>query len=215
MKKLIASIFIASFLLTSCEERKPETLIKLDSVEKTTVKKDSTLIIDKEMKTRTGKIFSIIESKPSYSVSNYFISGKDFLNSADTIIYLNKNPMTNALITDLDKNGFEELYIFTKSSDTNSFIGILGVASLNDKAFGEIDVQQITAEDIKKDEKFNGYLGHDSVYISGNEIIREFPVFKSSVPDLNSVNGRRKVIYKLKKDPKDYKLVITGSEIIN
>ena len=147
MKKVIASFFIASFLLTSCGERKPETLIKLDSVEKVTVKKDSTLIIDKEMKTRTGKIFSIIESKPSYSVSNYFISGKDFLNSTDTIVYLNKNPMTNALISDLDKNGFEEMYILTKSTGSNSFIEILGVASLYDKALGEIQVQEISEDD--------------------------------------------------------------------
>ena len=214
MKKLTISLMIAFLFIVSCSEKKPESVLEKDSTVLMTVKKDTSLIINKELKTRSGKEFKVIESKPSYSISNYFISGEGFLNSSDTIKYMNKNPMVNTLLADLDENGYEELYILTKSTGSASFMDILGIASVNDKSFEEIIVQDISAEDVKKDEMFNGYMGYDSVYISGNSINRIFPVFKSSDTRERPTGGKRKIIYELSPTETNYQLEITGSKNI-
>jgi PBP1b-binding outer membrane lipoprotein LpoB len=213
MKKLIIAIFFSGMIIAGCSERKPETVVKKDSTEKMTIKKDTSVTVKKEMKTKTGKEFVIIETKPSYSISDYTITGVGFTNTNDTIRYSLKNPMTTAMLADLDNNGFEELYILTKATGSGSFADILGVASNNDKSFGEINVQEITDKDDEKGEMFSGYMGHDSVYISGNKLIREFPVYKSSgETNVNPTGGRRKIIYTLKPGETSYQLVISGKE---
>lgn len=212
MKSLFISLVLTGLFLSACSEKKPETVVKKDSTEKMTIKKDTTLKIKKELKTKSGKTYTIHESKPAFTVSDYMISGTGFMNSSDTIKYSQKDPMTTAMLADLDKNGFEELYIITKTGDTEYFMNILGVASPDDKIFGEIVVQEITAADVEKNQKFAGYKGMDSIYFTGSNIIREFPVFKGGDKIGDPTGGRRKIIYTLKPAGDSYELVITGSE---
>lgn len=215
MKTIITILLLASpLLISSCVEKKPETVVKKDSSQTMTVKKDTSLVVKKEMKTNTGKVFTIYETKPSYSISNFFVSGQGFENYSDTIKFQNENPMVNALVTDLDKDGFDELYILTKATGSGSFMDIIGIASNKDKSYGEINVQEITAEDIEKNEKFAGYQGHDSVYISDNVLVREFPVYKAGDSNADPTGGRRKITYALKPGEASYQLVITGEEAV-
>ncbi len=211
MIKLISALFFTAILITGCGDRKPETVVKKDSTEKMTIKKDTAVTVRKEMKTKTGKEFVIVETKPSYSVSDYMITGVGFPNSTDTIRYSMKNPMTTAMVADLDKNGFDELYILTKATGSGSFVDILGVASVDDKTFGEIIVQEITDKDVEKNEMFSGYMGQDSVYISDNKIIREFPVYKSNDMNSKPTGGSRRITYTLKPGTQ-YQLVVTGRD---
>lgn len=211
MKKLLVSIFMFSFLIMSCKDKQSETVVKKDSTEKMTVKRDTAVTVKKEITTGTGKKLVIIESKPSFSISDYMITGSGFENSNDTIKYSLKNPMSTALLADLDKNGFDEVYIITKSAAAGYLEDILAVASINDKTFREVNVQQFTAKDAEKNGKFSGYLGHDSIYISDKKIIREFPVYESSNANIAPV-GRRKIIYSLIPGQNSYDLVITGAE---
>ncbi|MDQ3019560.1 MAG: hypothetical protein M3R36_03175 [Bacteroidota bacterium] len=212
MKKLFIPVLLTGLLISACNEKKPETTIKKDSTEKMTIKKDTTLQIKKEMKTKSGKIFTINESKPAFTVSDYMISGTGFMNSSDTIKYSQKDPMTTAMLADLDKNGFEELYIITKTGDTEYFMNVIGVASPDDQSLKEIKIQEIAAADMENTGKFSGYKGMDSVYISGSNIIREFPVYKGGDSMSNPTGGKRKIIYTLKPAGDSYQLVITGSE---
>jgi len=212
MKKLFAPLLLATSLVISCSDRKPETVVKKDSVEKMTVKKDTAVTIKKELTTKTGKMFVIIETKPTISVSDYMITGNGFKNSKDTIKYPLNNPMSTALLADLDKNGFDEVYIITKATGSGSFEDVLAIASYNDSTFGEIDVQKMTAEDVEKNEKFAGYMGHDSIYITDNKLVREFPVYKTSDANSSPTGGRRKILYALKPGKASYELVITDVE---
>ncbi|MBK8549913.1 MAG: hypothetical protein IPL53_02190 [Ignavibacteria bacterium] len=214
MKILFIKLLLPALLLfSSCGEKKqPETVVKKDSTENMTIKNDTAVTVKKEMKTTTGKIFTIIETKPSYSVSNFIVTGAGFANSSDTIKFQNENPMTTAMLSDLDKNGFEELYILTKAAGSGSYMDIMAIASFNDKSFGEITVQEIADKDVEKGGMFEGYMGHDSIYISDNKLVREFPVYKSSDANSNPTGGRRKIFYTLKPGEASYQLVITGKE---
>jgi hypothetical protein len=212
MNNLKIVILLFCTVIPSCSSRKPETIVKKDSVEIMTMKKDTSVTVKKELTTKTGKKFVIIETKPSISVSNYSISGIGFGNPADTIKYSMKNPMTATFLTDLDEDGYDELFIVTKASGPGYFLDILGVTSLEDKTFGEIQVPETTYEDTEKNEKFSGYLGNDSIFIKDNKIMRLFPVYKSS--DYNSLpkGGRRMITYSLKRNVSNYELLVSGVE---
>ena len=86
MIKIIILFFVLSLALISCGEKKPEIVVKKDSVEMI-VKEDTTLIVYKEHETRSGKKFIIVESKPTESVSNYYVTGSGFSNSNDTLAF--------------------------------------------------------------------------------------------------------------------------------
>ena len=55
-------------------------------------------------------------------------------------------------------------------------------------------------------------MGNDTIYVTGENIIREFPVYRSS--DYNNIpkGGKRKIIYTLKPSDKQYMLVVSGVE---
>ena len=214
MNKSLILILLVSSLSIFCSKKTPEVVLKKDSVELMKIKNDTAVTVTKEFTTGTGKKFVIVETKPAISVSNYMITGVGFRNSEDTIKYYQKNPMTTAFLTDLDNNGFDEIYIVTKASGPGIFLDILGITSFEDNTFGEIVIPRTTNEDMKKDENFNGYLGNDSIYIRDNKIVRLFPVYKSS--DYNSLPTGiiRKLTYTLNRNDSNYELLITGVENI-
>ncbi len=91
-----------------------------------------------EMKSKTGKVYKITEYISEDSVSHdYTIRGIGFKNSNDSIEITKQFPIFNTLFADLDSNGFEELYLITKTGKSG-FIKILGIASYNDSVFKEI-----------------------------------------------------------------------------
>lgn len=211
-RKLILLMLL--FLNIFCGKQTPEFVVKKDSVELMKMKKDTAVTVTKEFTMGKGKKFVIVETKPAISVSNYTISGVGFRNSEDTIKYPLKDPMSTVFKADLDKNGYNEIYIITKASGPGYFLDILGVTSMEDNTFSEIIINKITEEDTKRDNMFSGYMGNDTIYLTDERIIREFPVYKSS--DYNNLpkGGRRKIIYLLTPSDKKYELVIAGVENI-
>jgi hypothetical protein len=209
MKNTILYITVICLFLISCNEKKPETVIKSDSVENMTIKIDTTEIIKKELKTANGKLFTIIESKPTYSMSNYLITGAGFENSEDTIKFYNMNPMTATLLSDINKDGFDELYIITKTTGDERFMDLMAFTSGKENNFREIIVEPVEPEDVKNDKMFDGYMGHDSIYIDGSGIIREFPVYPSSTYEKDKDQARRKIIYNLYPEGDKFKLDVT------
>ncbi|MEO8446703.1 MAG: hypothetical protein ABI528_04365 [bacterium] len=211
MKKLSVILLLILFI-SSCSKDKPETVIKDNSKEKMTIKKDTTVTIKKELITKNGKTFTIIESKPTISVSNYFITGTGFKNSSDTITFSLLDPMANAVLADLDNNGFEEMYIITKSTGDEAFVNVMGVVSDMDERIAEIKVQQDSTEIFNKGDNFNGYLGRDSVFFDRSHLYKIYPVFKSSDPGSGNISGKIKMIYTLKNMNGEYTLNVTEEQ---
>lgn len=77
------------------------------------------------------------------------------------------DPIGNVYITDLDKNGFDEIYIITVSEGTGSYENVIGFASNRDKSLSMIHFPEIQ----EGDDRFNGYRGHDIFQTSNNKHI--------------------------------------------
>ncbi|MBK7446238.1 MAG: hypothetical protein IPJ45_09495 [Ignavibacteria bacterium] len=116
--------------------------------------------------------------------------------------------MYKTVFADLDSNGFEELYLITKTGKSG-FIKILGIASYNDSVFKEI----VTApyDSIKLADKRKP-IGDSIYYLNRSFIIKKF--FSPETPinyggGIHAVFGPSSILahYPLKLDS-IYKLIV-------
>ena len=74
----------------------------------------------KEYRTKTGKTIIISETHPvGRSLSTIRISTKGFEHNYAEV-FENKDPISNVFIADLDGNGFDEIYVITRSVGSGS-----------------------------------------------------------------------------------------------
>jgi len=164
----------------------------------------------KEYKTKTGKTIIVSETHPvGRSLSTIEISTKGFEhNYAET--YEDRDPISEAFVADLDGNGFDEIYIITTSAGSGSYGTVLGFASNKDKSLSSIHFP-----DQEEGEKFEGYMGHDTFKIEGQNLVRVFPVYREGDANTNPTGGKRKLVYGLYPGEAMWQLKIEKSETLN
>lgn len=146
-----------------------------------------------EYVTRSGKSLFIEESHPlGQSLSNIQIKSSGFEHDLSEMVE-DSDPITDVYVADLDKNGFDEIYIVTMSSGSGSYGNIIAFASNRDKSLSMIYFPKAA----KGDERFTGYMGHDHFQISDDTLIRSFPIYESSDNNSNPTGGTRTLAYRL------------------
>lgn len=116
------------------------------------------------------------------------------LSATNQIENLETEPVENAVVGDLNADGYPELLIFTRSAGSGSYGKVIAFSVNNGKSMSRVTFPE-TGENasLKK-----GYGGHDKFSIVNNNLTQEFPVYNES--DTNSKpTGLKKVVnYKLK-----------------
>ncbi len=216
MKKAITGLLMLTFF-GSCQmpktEDKPNSVPEQAEVIRDTAasaKVGSTITVI-DFKTKTGRSYSVIEEKSSASISKLSVALKDFISSNDTINIGESDPVNKIFLADLNKDGFEELYILTTSAGSGSGGSIYGLASNKDKSATPIHVQELTEKDIAKGGKFEGYQGHDSIFVQGNLLARQFPVYKDGDNNATPTGGKRTVFYTLSSGEAAWQLTISST----
>ncbi|MEZ5105905.1 MAG: hypothetical protein R2757_15505 [Draconibacterium sp.] len=125
------------------------------------------------------------------SISLVKIESHNFEVANDTFNLGEVDPIDNIFVEDLDKNGFDELYVVTRSAGSGSYSTIYGFASNNDKSVTPIYVSGISESNL------NGYRGHNSFSVVNGSLLNSFPVFKEEDTNANPTNGTRKIRYEL------------------
>ncbi len=209
------ALLIAAALFTSgCarnEEQKNTQTVKKDSTVQPVQEPIKITALNK-ITTKTGKVFSVTVNKHGESLADILVSGQGFAFKQDTLKFLKSNPFEKAFLADLDANGFEELYIITRTAGSGSYGEILGIVSNNDKSYSVISVEEIKEKDMKQGMMFEGYMGSDSIYVYNSKLVREFPVYKPKDKNNNPTGGKRKVYYKLTAGQTSFLLNISGKE---
>ncbi len=143
--------------------------------------------------TRSGKSLSVIESHPGgQSLSNIQIESRGFAYNISES-FEDHDPIHKVLVGDLDENGFDEFYIVTVSSGSGSYGDVLAFASNRDKSLSLIyfpDIQQ-------GDERFTGYLGHDTFELEEGGLLRSFPIYLPSDTNDKPTGGTSATVYTL------------------
>jgi hypothetical protein len=173
--------------------------------------KDTLPEAPKTYKTESGKTIIISETHPTgQSLSTIEISTKDFEHNYSEI-YRDRDPISDVFVADLDGNGFDEIYIVTTSAGSGSYGTILGFASNKDKSLSMINFPEIQ----ERDEKFKGYMGHDTFKIEDQKLVRIFPIYNEDDTNQNPTGGTRKLVYGLYPGEAMWQLKVDKSETLN
>jgi hypothetical protein len=164
-----------------------------------------------EYKTKSGKTIIITETHPSgQSISNIKVISQGFEYNLNQTIE-DADPVKDVIISDLDNNGFDEIYIFTTSAGSGSYGNILAFSSNKDKSLSMINFPDIE----EGDKRFDGYMGHDSFDITNNSLVRVFPIYLESDSNRNPTGGRRAITYGLYPGEAAWQLRIEKVEDVN
>jgi hypothetical protein len=162
----------------------------------------------KEYKTKTGKTIIISETHPAgRSLSTIEVRTEGFEHNFGEI-FEDRDPISDVFVTDLDGNGFDEIYIITTSAGSGSYGTVLGFASNKDKSLSMIHFPEVR----KGDEYFDGYMGHDSFKIEGEKLVSIFPVYNKGDTNENPTGGRRKLVYGLYRGEAMWQLKVEKSK---
>jgi len=214
MKKITPALF-ALVTLAACSQPAPGNTTKADSAAMTTAdtaapKAPAPSINAQEFQTKTGKTWIISEEKISASQSNLQIGTRGFSAVKDSVKIEGTDPLEQVILADLNKDGFEEVYLITRSTGSGSSATLHGFGSNKDKSFSGIHVQEVTDKDVYKGGKFEGYMGHDSIYLQGSLLARQFPVYKDGDANAAPTGGKRIIFYTLKAGEATWQLTISS-----
>ena len=185
MRSLLFSLILASIIIVGCETKTPapETTTPSD----TTQVKTTSLPMPRvwEMKTNSGKTIIVHETHPKGAslsdVSTYFQG-----DSTGALTFTDIDPISTIIVGDLDKNGFDELYMISTSAGSGSYGTINGVSSNRDKSLSLLAVPEMDPNDLKPGKLFDGYEGHDRYAVENDVLIRRFP-YKGDTLNMKSV----------------------------
>lgn len=218
MKKYLLSLALL-ILLSACvlkpsdkpiveEPKTKETIQTIETIETIEKTPKSVPIVSNEYKTKTGKTFIVSEEKTSASISNISIATDGFTFVNETLHLEESDPIAKVSIADLNKDGFDEIFIITKSAGSGSYATIYGYSSNKDKSVTDIIVPEISQSDLVEGAIFSGYQGHDSIYISKNKLFRKFPIYEEGDKNCCPTGGDRTIQYVLKKGEAYWRLQV-------
>jgi hypothetical protein len=201
MKINILFLIIISLAITACRDKKTEKSGNLKNIIRA-ASNDGKTVASRVLRTQTGKTIVINESHPDgFSISRVEMIPADFKDNR-TILMNSIDPVLRAELTDLDKNGFDEVFIFTRSAGSGSAGVIFGFASDKDERLVKIEIPADTEIEDQQRGIPDGYMGHDKYYFENGMVVREFPVYKNSDANVNPTGGKKRVYYTYK----NYKL---------
>ena len=210
MKKLFLTIVIL-FSVVGCDLKKdsdtPNDIIINDEeleepVEESTEEESNTL--KKETKKVSVNNYLVVEEKINASISNIIVTSQN----KDTLKIEEVDPILTMYNSDLNKDGLEELFLITQSTGSGSYGTIYGYHMNKDKSIAEIIVPEISQSDLSEGSVFNGYSGHDSIYIDKNKLYRKFPIFKTGDENCCPTGGDKTIQYILKSNKSLWRLEI-------
>ena len=191
---LIALSLCAIFL--SCKHTENKQPVQSDVIEEgNDLNEVAQHKINSVYQTRSGKSFQLIINKNERSLNDIIIVPTDFENTIDSLTINDADPVSQAFITDLNGDGFDELYVITTSAGSGSYSSIHGIASNSDKSATPVYVPEISEQDLSDGAKFQGYMGHDSIYLQEGFIARKFPVYKEGDANCCPTGGYKTLSY--------------------
>lgn len=151
----------------------------------------------KELKTETGKTIIVAETHPvGQSISSVIITTKGF--EENKLIELNDiDPIEKIELKDLDNNGFEEIYLFTRSAGSGSGGDFYVYTSDKDKRLIKCEKEKLNEKEFQKGGALEGYMGHDTYVFNKEMLVMEFPIYKENDVNSKPTGGIKKVSYKL------------------
>jgi hypothetical protein len=130
------------------------------------------------------------------SVSRITVIATDSTHT-DSLNLGDKDPVQTGMLADLDENKQDELYLVTTSAGSGSYAHISGFMRDEQNKLVAIAIPEVTPEDQTQGRRFEGYMGHDTLYIHKNKLVRKFPKYKPGDSNDKPTGGNREIHYSL------------------
>ncbi|TFH33410.1 MAG: hypothetical protein E4G95_09680, partial [Bacteroidia bacterium] len=101
--------------------------------------------------------------------------------------------VTGVETADLNSDGSPELLVYVTSAGSGSYGTIIAYSVNNGRSMSQVYLPPVT-DDLVASE---GYMGHDVFMVSGNSLIRRFPVYKKNDTNVNPTGGTREIRYRI------------------
>lgn len=98
--------------------------------------------------------------------------------------------VTGAETADLNADGSPELYIYSSSAGSGSYGNLIAFSVNNRKSASDIYLPPL-------DEAEAGYMGHDEFAVSGQVLVRRFPLYREGDSNAQPTGGSREIHYRL------------------
>ncbi len=118
--------------------------------------------------------------------------------------------VSGAEITDINSDGFPEIYVYVTSAGSGSYGDLVAYSSNNNKSISQIYLAPLAYDSINS----QGYMGHDKFSIAGSELRRQFPIYKQNDTNANPSGGVRQLQYELFAGEAGWQLKLTGSTLL-
>lgn len=155
-----------------------------------------------------NQAFIIKEIKYGQSMSDIYVSGTGFSNSTQILTYSKVAPLETFWVSDLDENGYEELYLITRSVGSGAKASIIGIASMDGKSYKTIFNPENDGTFKEKLVYLEGYQGHDSIFFEQNKLYRQFPIVGTNRSAISEKKQYRLIMYRLVLYNKSYSLQV-------
>lgn len=192
------------FLFGSCSGSSDST--EGDGLDSALIIPRSDLATSNELKSPTGVTW-IVHQTPMLDSSLVNILVEVRL-AGDTLAvdFGEADPVHGIILDDLDKDGYQELYIDTRSPDPEAYGTIYGIYSEKDESVAMIFYEGATPYTMKEGEPYDGYRGHDQFRFEQGKLTNAVPVFKPEDNDSLPSGGTRTITYELVKSPEAVRL---------
>ena len=158
---------------------------------------DKSLILKQfDVETKTGRKYNVTVTRAMGDLINILVIGIGFESSQDTIRIRGVDSLEQSVITDLNSDGYEELYFFTRYSGPERYGIVYAISSMKDKSCERIIIDEMREALMKEGRMLEGYRGHDRYYMENDKLVREFPVMKQG-SNSQTANEKRKLFYSL------------------
>ena len=101
--------------------------------------------------------------------------------------------VTGAEVADLNRDVSPELYIFLTSAGSGSYANLIAFSANNNKSLSEIHLPELMEDKVNS----RGYMGHDRFAVSGEYLVRNFPLYKDDDTNAEPTGGTRTLHYTL------------------
>jgi len=153
----------------------------------------------KTYSTRSGKKITVEETHPvGMSLSTVIVTPVGFENDKP-ITLTDVDPLQNVFLSDLDGDGFDEIYLISRSAGSGSYGQVFGFASENDKSLMRIDTDNLNSKD-RNTNVFAGFMGHETYNMKDGELVITFPVYNEKDSNAEPTGGKKVINYSLVRD---------------
>ena len=189
MHKIISSILIV-IAFTSCQNSKD----KKANIIVTNKAKDKIEI--SQYQTQSGKNFIVnADYSIGANICDLKIETKYFTEVNTVHKFGLTDPVKDVFISDLDKNGFEEIFVVTTSAGSGSYSNIYGLASNKDKSATPIYIPKPLQQQLSQGGIFEGYRGHNKISLKSGKLLNTFPIYKKDDLNYKPTGNTKKVKY--------------------